>query len=166
MSIPAVRGFEMGSGMAAATMRGSLHNDPFTLDAPATIKENSPHNNSTNNGGIPQLRTMSNNCGGAQGGIAIGGSTPLIMRIAFKPPATIGMPQQTVDYNGTLTTLRASGRHDPCVVPRAVPIVEAMAALVLADLSMTQLARTAASSIYPIQPHPGGVTIPPLTSRL
>ena len=70
---------------------------------------------------------------------------PVLFRVAFKPPATIGLPQQTVDYQGRPVTLEAKGRHDPCVVPRAVPIVEAMTALVLADLALQQTSRTGAA---------------------
>jgi chorismate synthase len=71
-----------------------------------------------------------------------------VLRIAFKPPATIGKAQETVDFDGITTTLSAEGRHDPCVVPRAVPIVEAMAALVIADATMIQLSRVAASQAF------------------
>jgi len=89
-----------------------------------------------------RLGTATNNSGGVQGGIS--NSEPIVIRVAFKPPATIGQPQQTCTYEGTNTVLEAKGRHDPCVVPRAVPIVEAMASLVLADAALMQLARSAA----------------------
>jgi len=82
---------------------------------------------------------VTNNSGGVQGGISNG--EPVWFRVAFKPPATIGLAQQTVDYDGQPVTLEAKGRHDPCVVPRAVPIVESMAALVLADLALIQRMR-------------------------
>ena len=101
-------------------MQGSAHNDPFVLKA----------------GG---LGTKTNYSGGVQGGISNG--EPIVFRVAFKPVATIGLSQQTVDFKGRPVTLNAKGRHDPCVVPRAVPIVEAMAALVLADLALRQGAR-------------------------
>ena len=120
LSIPAAKGFEIGSGFAGARMLGSRHNDPFVA----------------REGG---LGTATNNSGGTQGGISNG--EPIVFRVAFKPPATIGKAQETVDYEGTPATLEAKGRHDPCVVPRAVPIVEAMAALVLADLALIQGAR-------------------------
>lgn len=121
LSIPATKGFEIGSGFAGARRRGSEHNDPFLRK-----------------GG--RLGTLTNNSGGVQGGISNG--EPVWFRVAFKPPATIGLPQQTVDYAGNPVTLEAKGRHDPCVVPRAVPIVESMAALVLADLVLIQRMRS------------------------
>jgi len=122
LSLPATKGFEIGSGFAGTTSRGSAHNDAFIARP---------------DGG---LGTASNRSGGVQGGISNG--EPVIFRVAFKPPATIGKAQQTVDFQGQAQTLAAKGRHDPCVVPRAVPIVEAMAALVLADLALRQRART------------------------
>ncbi len=120
LSIPATKGFEIGSGFAGATMRGSEHNDPFTMK---------PYG----------LGTLTNRSGGVQGGISNG--EPVYFRVAFKPPATIALAQKTVDYQGNETVLESTGRHDPCVVPRAVPVVEAMAALVLGDMAMAQLAR-------------------------
>ncbi len=120
MSIPATKGFEIGSGFAGIRMHGSAHNDPFVMK-----------------GG--RLGTVTNNSGGVQGGISNG--EPILFRVAFKPVATIGRAQQTTDFRGTPVTLEAKGRHDPCVVPRAVPIVESMAALVLADLALRQRAR-------------------------
>ena len=98
-------------------MRGSVHNDLFIK------KEN-------------RLGTLTNYSGGVQGGISNG--EPIVFRVAFKPTATIGLPQKTVDFDGRDATLAAKGRHDPCVVPRAVPIVEAMAALVLGDMLLCQ----------------------------
>jgi chorismate synthase len=120
LSIPATKGFEIGSGFAGSRMRGSAHNDVF-------IKKGA------------LLGTRTNYSGGVQGGISNG--EPLIFRVAFKPPATISMPQKTVDFEGNDTVLEAKGRHDPCVVPRAVPIVESMAALVLTDLALQQKMR-------------------------
>jgi chorismate synthase len=120
LSIPATKGFEIGSGFAGARMRGSAHNDPFVQ------KEG-------------RLGTLTNRSGGVQGGITNG--EPIVFRVAFKPPATIGQAQETVDFDGEPVTLEAKGRHDPCVVPRAVPIVESMAALVLADLALIQATR-------------------------
>lgn len=114
LSIPAARGFEVGSGFAGARLRGSQHNDPF---APGP----SPGS----------VRTTSHAAGGTLGGISSG--APVLVRVAFKPTSTIARLQETVDRRGAPTTLAASGRHDPCVLPRAVPVVEAMALLVLAD---------------------------------
>ncbi|MDY0189909.1 MAG: chorismate synthase [Desulfuromonas sp.] len=120
LSLPASKGFEIGSGFAGARQRGSVHNDPYVMK----------------NG---RLGTTSNRSGGVQGGISNG--EPVYFRVAFKPPATIGQDQQTVNYSGEPVTLAAKGRHDPCVVARAVPIVETMAALVLADLALIQRMR-------------------------
>lgn len=120
LSIPATKGFDIGSGFAGTTLRGSQHNDPFISKA-------------------GRLGTVTNNSGGVQGGISNG--EPIIFRVAFKPVATIGLMQNTVDFDGNAVELAAKGRHDPCVVPRAVPIVESMAALVLMDLALQQQAR-------------------------
>jgi chorismate synthase len=120
LSIPATKGFEIGSGFAGTRMRGSAHNDPFVSKG-------------------DRLGTVTNHSGGVQGGITNG--EDIVFRIAFKPPATIGQAQATADFDGTDTTLAAKGRHDPCVVPRAVPIVETMAALVLMDMALRQRAR-------------------------
>ena len=112
LSLPASKGFELGSGFGGTTMRGSTHNDVFR----------------SNDGNIG---TRTNHSGGIQGGISNG--MPIEMRVAFKPVATIFIEQDTVDDQGIETTVKPRGRHDPCVVPRAVPIVEAMVALVLLD---------------------------------
>ncbi len=120
LSIPATKGFEIGSGFAGACMQGSVHNDPFVK------KED-------------RLGTSSNNSGGVLGGISNG--EPVVFRVAFKPPATIKQPQATADFEGQPAVLEAKGRHDPCVVPRAVAIVEAMAALTLGDLLLRQQMR-------------------------
>jgi len=119
MSLPATKGFEIGSGFAATRMRGSEHNDPFEV-----------------RGG--RIRTATNNSGGVQGGISNG--EEIYFRVAFKPPATIAREQRTVTSSQQQTKLAARGRHDPCVLPRAVPIVEAMAALVLCDHALRQRA--------------------------
>jgi chorismate synthase len=119
LSVPACKGFEVGSGFAGTRLRGSQHNDAFYMD-----------------GG--RVRTRTNRSGGIQGGISNG--EDIIVRAAFKPTATILTPQETVDIHGNPTTLQARGRHDPCVLPRAVPIVEAMVALVLADHLLRQRA--------------------------
>eukprot|EP00882_Tetradesmus_deserticola_P001647 GHRQ01001774.1.p1 GENE.GHRQ01001774.1~~GHRQ01001774.1.p1 ORF type:complete len:410 (+),score=148.32 GHRQ01001774.1:122-1351(+) len=112
LSLPATKGFEIGSGFSGSRMTGSAHNDPFYMD----------------NGAV---RTRTNRSGGIQGGISNG--EDIVIKVAFKPTSTIGIKQQTVTREGEETELRARGRHDPCVVPRAVPMVEAMVALVLAD---------------------------------
>ncbi len=119
MSLPATRGFEIGEGFAATRMRGSLHNDPFYRDG-------------------ERVRTRTNHSGGVQGGISNG--EPIRFAVAFKPVATIFLPQETVTRSGEAVTFQAKGRHDPCVLPRAVPMVEAMAALVLADHMLRQRA--------------------------
>ena len=113
LSIPAAKGFEIGSGFAGTLLRGSDHNDMYVQKKYG-------------------LGTVTNNSGGIQGGISNG--EPISFRVAFKPVATISLPQDTVDYDGKPVVFEAKGRHDPCVLPRAVPIVEAMAAIVLADL--------------------------------
>jgi chorismate synthase len=120
LSIPATKGFEVGSGFAGSRLNGSVHNDPFIA-------------------ADGRLGTATNNSGGIQGGISNG--EPIVLRVAFKPPATIGLAQKTVDFDGHPVTLEAKGRHDPCVVPRAVPIVETMAALVLGDFALRQKTR-------------------------
>jgi chorismate synthase len=114
LGINAVKGFELGSGFAGSAQRGSVHNDAFYTDE---------------NG---QIRTRTNNSGGVQGGITNG--EEIFFRVAFKPTSTIMQDQESVDEAGNAVVLKGKGRHDPCVVPRAVPIVEAMAALVMADL--------------------------------
>lgn len=112
MSLPASKGFEIGSGFAGTTLTGSEHNDVYEM------RDGHVH-------------TRTNHSGGVQGGISMG--EPLIMRVAFKPTATIARAQETITSQGEATTLAAKGRHDPCVLPRAVPMVDAMVALVLAD---------------------------------
>ena len=112
-SINAVKGFEYGSGFAAAGMRGSEHNDPFVM------KEG-------------KVRTETNRSGGIQGGISNG--EDIYFRVAFKPVATITKRQDTITQEGEEVELEAHGRHDPCVVPRAVPVVEAMTAIVVLDM--------------------------------
>lgn len=112
LSLPACRGVQFGSGFAAAAMRGSAHNDPFAGD------------------GLP-WRTQTNHHGGTLGGISSG--MPIVFDAAFKPAATIPQDQQGTDAAGQAVTLRVTGRHDPCVVPRAVPIVEATALFCIAD---------------------------------
>ncbi len=121
MSIPAVKGVEIGSGFGGTHLTGSQHNDLFYKRADGVIG------------------TRTNRSGGIQGGISNG--EPITVRVAFKPTATIMQPQDTVDPEGNPAVLAPKGRHDPCVLPRAVPIVEAMLALVLADHCLRQQAR-------------------------
>lgn len=112
LSLPATKGFELGSGFAGTLLKGSEHNDAFV------VRDGAVH-------------TATNRSGGVQGGISNG--EEIVFRVAFKATATILQPQKTVDVRGAETELAARGRHDPCVLPRAVPIVEAMTALVLVD---------------------------------
>ncbi len=120
MSLPATKGFEIGSGFVGAAMRGSEHNDPFEMRD-------------------GRVHTTTNRSGGVQGGISNGET--IIFRTAFKPTATITRKQQTVSPTHQNTELAARGRHDPCVLPRAIPMVEAMAALVLCDHALRQRAQ-------------------------
>ena len=119
MSLPATKGVEVGSGFAGSRMTGIQHNDPFVP-------------------GDPDPRTTTNHSGGIQGGISNG--VDIVVRTAFKPTATISQVQDTVDRDGNTVELAAKGRHDPCVLPRAVPMVEAMVLLVLADHWLRQRA--------------------------
>ena len=117
MSINAAKGFDYGSGFDSARMRGSMHNDLFSAEVDPA--------------GHPRFHTVTNHSGGIQGGISNG--EDVFFRVAFKPVSTLMREQPTVDKQGNAVTLEGKGRHDPCVVPRAVPVVEAMCALVLAD---------------------------------
>lgn len=119
LSLPAVKGFEIGSGFSATRMRGSEHNDAFIP-------------------GDDGPRTVTNHSGGVQGGISNGAD--VFFRVAFKPTSTISKKQDTVTREGEAVSLEAQGRHDPCVLPRAVPLVEAMTLLVLADQFLAQKA--------------------------
>jgi chorismate synthase len=140
LSIPATKGFEVGSGFGGCEIPGSVHNDPF-IQTPSSPMGLPPSQQR------PRLTTKTNNSGGIQGGITNG--SPIYFRVAFKPPATIGQAQHTALYDGDEGILEAKGRHDPCVVPRAVPIVEAMAALVVMDALLAQQARQTARSLLP-----------------
>lgn len=120
LAIPATKGVEIGSGFSSVAMTGSEHNDAFKMQD-------------------GKVTTATNYSGGIQGGISNG--MPITLRVAFKPTATISREQESVNVHGEETTLKVKGRHDPCVLPRAVPIVEAMLALVLVDQFM--LAQTA-----------------------
>lgn len=116
LSLPAVTGFEYGAGFALAAMRGSAANDAFEMDR---------------SGPTPQVRTRTNRHGGMLGGISSG--MPILVRAALKPTSSLSLPQATVRRTGEETTVRTKGRHDPCLLPRFVPMGEAMVALVLAD---------------------------------
>jgi len=117
MSVGAVRGVEVGSGFAVSRMRGSVYNDePYLRDG--------------------RMLTRTNNAGGIAGGISTGGD--IVVRAAIRPPASISLPQKAVDARGAPTTIQIGGRHDPCIVPRAIPVLEAMTALVLADCVLVQ----------------------------
>ncbi|KAL1854262.1 bifunctional chorismate synthase/riboflavin reductase [NAD(P)H] aro2 [Paecilomyces lecythidis] len=142
LSIPATKGFEIGSGFGGCEVAGSIHNDPF-IAAPE-VAENEA---GAGTGKKPRLTTKTNNSGGIQGGISNGAS--IYFRVAFKPPATIGQAQATATYDLEEGVLEAKGRHDPCVVPRAVPIVEAMSSLVIIDALMAQNAREASRNRLP-----------------
>ena len=129
LSLPAAKGFESGSGFRGVSLPGSEHNDAFYTDAKGRV------------------RTRTNHSGGIQGGISNG--EEVSVRVAFKPTATIAQSQQTVTADGEAATLRGKGRHDPCVLPRAVPIVEAMMALVLADHALRHRGQVGISSQVP-----------------
>ena len=224
LSIPATKGFEIGSGFAGSKMRGSAHNDVFVRKQPVVAKpvavdQHSGQNSSSSlsrddvdgaaelvtcaDAAAATLTTLTNNSGGIQGGISNG--EPIVFRVAFKPAATVGVAQYTADFSGSLlsslfslclslslvlqslacslslslsldlslafsfrvshsrllllslhtasgvpSVLEAKGRHDPCVVPRAIPIVEAMAALVLADAALLQQARVHSAHAFPM----------------
>jgi len=130
LSLPATKGFEIGSGFAGTDLTGLEHNDPFYMDG-------------------DRVRTATNHSGGVQGGISNGET--IHFRVAFKPTATVMREQQTVNVWHENDTLQGRGRHDPCVLPRAVPIVEAMAALTLADhaLRHATLMATAGPAVPP-----------------
>lgn len=120
LSLPAAKGFSSGAGFESLGLRGSEHNDVFEPDPAGGPR-----------GGAPAARTRTNRSGGIQGGISNG--MPVTLAVAFKPVATIFTEQPTVDREGRAVTIQPRGRHDACVLPRAVPMVEAMAALVLCD---------------------------------
>ncbi|ORY66947.1 chorismate synthase [Leucosporidium creatinivorum] len=142
LSIPATKGFEIGSGFKGTEVAGSKHNDAFIK------KENG------------ELGTKTNRSGGIQGGISNG--EDIYFKVAFKSPATISQEQSTAKYDGESGVLSTRGRHDPCVVPRAVPIVEAMAALVIMDAVLIQNSRRAAAASLPplATPLPPSMSLP------
>lgn len=124
LSLPATKGFEIGTGFRGTTMRGSVHNDPFVANSAA---------------GGGKLTTKTNNAGGTLGGISVG--TPIEFRVAIKAVSTIGQAQHTATFEGEATVLEAKGRHDPCVLPRAPPLLEGMTTIVLADAVLMQRTR-------------------------
>lgn len=132
-SLPAVLGVEYGSGFACATLRGSENNDPFAIH---------PHTPRVP-GQVPELYTTKNQHGGMLGGISSG--MPIVLRAAVKPTSSLPRPQPTVNRQGEATTVRTTGRHDPCLLPRFIPMAEAMVALVLVDHYLRQRARTSRS---------------------
>lgn len=145
LSIPATKGFEVGSGFGGCEVPGSIHNDPFIPAETAQSLETG-----ADRAGLPRpkLTTKTNFSGGIQGGITNG--APIYFRVGFKPAATIGQAQTTATYDGSSEgVLAAKGRHDPCVVPRAIPIVESMAALVVMDAVLAQQSRAMAKSLLP-----------------
>ena len=137
LSLPATKGFEIGSGFAGTAMRGSAHNDAFL---PLGEGAGGGRGGSGGAEGAPVLlRTASNHAGGTLGGISSGAD--IVFRVAIKPVSTISQAQSTATYAGEAAVLLAKGRHDPCVLPRAPPLVEAMAALVLIDAALIQRSR-------------------------
>jgi chorismate synthase len=153
LSLPAVKGFEMGSGFAGTRMKGSEQNDPYVQQSDPSVDSRSAVPGRTAPGRPARaIGTRSNRSGGIQGGVSNG--APLVFRVGFKPTATIRKPQETVDRQGAAVTLEAEGRHDPCVLPRAVPLVEAMVALVLVDHWLRQLALAVAAERIGAEPGP------------
>jgi chorismate synthase len=142
LSLPATKGFEIGSGFSGTTMTGLEHNDEFYMepaDESSGGRESSDGSAAGSRQPLPgRVRTRTNRSGGVQGGISNG--EEIVFRVAFKPTATVLREQKTVTNTGEDTTLSARGRHDPCVLPRAVPMVEAMVHLVLADHFLRQRA--------------------------
>jgi chorismate synthase len=133
LSLGAAKGVEFGAGFGAAASRGAANNDPPMPPRPGRDRRTLPP-------GVPDLDFASNNAGGVLGGLSTG--EPLEFTVAFKPVPSISLPQKTVDRGGAVRDLVIPGRHDACVCPRAGPVVEAMAALVVADLILlNRLAR-------------------------
>ncbi|KAJ1630724.1 chorismate synthase [Pavlovales sp. CCMP2436] len=130
LSLPATKGFEIGTGFRGTAMRGSAHNDAFVANTEP---------------GQGKLTTKTNNAGGTLGGISVG--TPIQFRVAIKAVSTIGQAQHTSTFDGTETVLEAKGRHDPCVLPRAPPLLEGMTTIVLADAVMMQRTRLGGSNL-------------------
>ena len=142
MSLPATKGFEIGSGFSGTKLRGSQHNDPFKASASNGIGSKRKTMNGKSGASTAKLlATTKNHAGGTLGGISSGQT--IVMRIAVKPVSTIGQAQKTATFDGESAVLEAKGRHDPCVLPRVPPLLESMAALVLADAAMIQRSRVA-----------------------
>ena len=144
LSLPATKGFEIGSGFAGTALRGSAHNDMFLPSAGGGGGGGggSSAASASASASAPEpvlLRTATNNAGGTLGGISNGAD--IVFRVAIKPVSTISQPQHTATFSGRAAVLMAKGRHDPCVLPRAPPLVEAMAALVLIDAALIQRSR-------------------------
>eukprot|EP00921_Rhytidocystis_pertsovi_P025402 GHVQ01040994.1.p1 GENE.GHVQ01040994.1~~GHVQ01040994.1.p1 ORF type:complete len:167 (+),score=26.48 GHVQ01040994.1:555-1055(+) len=147
LSLPATKGFEIGSGFQGVSMRGSEHNDLFVVNS---YTNNSTRLKSINNTAeikvtsdvvYPQLLSVkTNHAGGTLGGISTG--EDIVFRVAIKAASSIARAQETCTFSGEPTNLSVEGRHDPCVVPRAPALIESMAALVIADLTLRQRART------------------------
>jgi len=129
LSLPATKGFEFGSGFGGTVLRGSVHNDPFKSVTDAA--------------GGAAIGHVKNHAGGTLGGISSG--SDIYFRVAVKPVSTIGRAQSTATFGGEDVVLEAKGRHDPCVLPRTPPLVEGMAALVLADAALMQRTRLGGS---------------------
>lgn len=146
MSIPATKAFSIGSGFGGCQVPGSIHNDPF-IRAPEAAPSTSASDVNPNIS-RPRLITKTNNSGGIQGGISNGAH--IYFDIGFKPAATIGQAQTTAGYDEQHGVLEAKGRHDPCVVPRAIPIVEGMAAVTILDALLAQAARQGARQRLPV----------------
>jgi chorismate synthase len=144
LSLPATKGFEIGSGFGGCRLRGSAHNDMFTADETK---------------GTPFLKTKTNHAGGTLGGITHGAD--ITFRVAVKPVSTIGRAQDTSDFEGKDTVLEAKGRHDPCVLPRTPPLLESMTALVLADAALIQRTRLGGSSTAIVS---GGFEVDPIAA--
>ena len=138
MSLPATKGFQIGSGFGGCKIPGSRHNDAFAR-APAGKDGKTPRT---------KLVTKTNNSGGVQGGISNGAH--VYFDVAFKPPATIGVAQNTAGYDEEDGVLEAKGRHDPCVIPRAIPIVEGMAAIAVLDAVLAQESRLSMRARLPV----------------
>ena len=134
LSLPATKGFEIGSGFDGCTMRGSVHNDPFVA-RPAAAGDGAD---------APAIMTSKNHAGGTLGGITSGAD--VYFRVAVKAVSTIGQAQPTSTFDGKQVVLEAKGRHDPCVLPRTPPLIEGMAALVLIDAALLQRTRLGGSA--------------------
>lgn len=151
LSLPATKGFEFGSGFAGTRMRGSQHNDAFVSTPQENEQENGKRKRergSSDSQDFSLLQTKTNYAGGTLGGISNGAD--IVFRVAVKPVSTIGKAQPTAAFDGSATVLEAKGRHDPCVLPRTPPLIEAMSALVIADAAMIQLARVGATHHTPV----------------